>query len=201
MNIPNKLTVVRVLLVPVFMVFLFLKLPGEHGEMISRLLAAALFGLAAVTDSLDGKIARKFGQITDFGKFLDPLADKFMVFGAIIGFIAADMYREPASLHLAAAICGAIVMFRELAVTSLRLVVSTGGKVVIAANRLGKAKTMTQCMWIVTTILEPVLMGFFPSFWTLPILTWILLVLMTVLTVVSGVSYMKAYWKYLDPTK
>ena len=189
MNLPNKLTLLRILLVPFFMVFLFLCLPGENGETVSRILAAVLFALAALTDFADGRIARKYHLVTDFGKFLDPLADKFMVFGAILGFAAGEMYREPASLHLATVICGAVVIFRELAVTSLRLVVSTGGKVVIAASWYGKAKTMTQCIWILAAILEPLLMRAF-GFWRVP-----------VLTVVSGVDYMRSYWKFLDPKK
>jgi len=187
-------------MVPAFMVFLFLRLPGENGETVSRLLAAGLFFIAALTDLADGKIARKYHLITDFGKFLDPLADKFMVFGAILGFAAGDMYRLPESLHLAIFICGAVVIFRELAVTSLRLVVSTGGKVVIAASWYGKAKTMSQCIWILINILEPVVMAKF-DFWEIPLLSWISLGVMTALTVFSGFDYMKAYWKYLDPTK
>ncbi len=201
MNLPNRLTVLRILLVPVFMVFLLLCLPGTYGEIVSRLLAAALFGAAAITDFADGKIARSRNLITDFGKFLDPLADKFMIFGAILGFCSSAMYRASAALHLGFVICGAVVIFRELAVTSLRLVVSTSKKpVVIAASWYGKAKTVSQCVWVVATILEPVLMAFVP-FWSIPFLSWATLFVMTGLTVFSGVDYMKQYWGYLDPTK
>lgn len=196
MNLPNKLTIIRILLVPVFLFFGLFCFPGEYGEIISRLVAAAVFGLAALTDFIDGKIARKYHLITDFGKFMDPLADKFLVFSAILVFAASPLHQKDAALHLALVISGAIVMFRELAVTSLRLVVMGSSKPqVIAASWYGKAKTFSQCIWAVVILLEPVLLGFLPA----PYLSWITTVVMAFLTVLSGIDYMKTYWSYLDP--
>ena len=99
---------------------------------------------------------------------------------------------------MALVIGGAIVIFRELAVTSLRLVVmSSDQPVVIAASFYGKAKTFSQCIWAMIVMLEPVLFPFFPF----AILTWVSTVVMTVLTVLSGIDYMKSYWSYMDPEK
>ena len=198
MNLPNKLTIIRILMVPVFLFFGLFCFPGTYGESISRILAALIFAAAAITDLADGKIARKHGLITDFGKFMDPLADKFLVFSAILVFVSSSMYYGSASLHIALVISGAVVIFRELAVTSLRLVVMSSPKpVVIAASWYGKAKTVSQCVWALVVMLEPVVLFFMPF----PILTWISTVVMTILTIVSGVDYMKSYWSYLDPTK
>ena len=197
MNLPNKLTVLRVILVPVFAVFLMVRLPGDSGETLSRCLAAFFFVLAALTDLADGKIARKYDLVTDFGKFMDPLADKFMIFAAILGFAASDLYREPAALHVAVVICGLIVIFRELAVTSMRLVVAASReKVVVAANWYGKAKTTTQCVWVVSMIVEPLL-----PFGEYRVLSWITVLLMAALTILSGITYLKEYWRYLDPNR
>ena len=198
MNLPNKLTIIRILLIPVFLFFGLFVLPGAYGENLSRIFAALIFAAAAITDFADGKIARKYGLITDFGKFLDPLADKFLVFSAILVFVSSPMYHPEGSLHYALVISGAVVIFRELAVTSLRLVVmSSSEPVVIAASWYGKAKTFFQCIWALTVMLEPVILGFLPF----PILTWITTVIMTLLTILSGADYMKNYWKYLDPNK
>lgn len=198
MNLPNKLTVIRILMVPLFLFFGLFIFPGQWGEKISRILAALVFAVAALTDLADGKIARKQGLITDFGKFMDPLADKFLVFSAILVFVSSSMYQESRALHIALVISGAIVIFRELAVTSLRLVVMSSDRpVVIAASWYGKAKTVSQCVWALVVILEPVIFFFLP----IPILSWIATVVMTFLTVLSGVDYMKRYWKYLDPNK
>lgn len=198
MNLPNKLTLLRILLVPVFLFFGLFCFPGENGELISRILASAIFLGAAITDFVDGKIARKHNLITDFGKFMDPLADKFLVFSAILVFVSSPMYYKDDALHIALVIGGAIVIFRELAVTSLRLVVMSGKTpVVIAASWYGKAKTFSQCVWAMMVMLEPVLFPFIPAF----LLTWISTVVMTALTVLSGLDYIKNYWSYLDPGK
>ncbi len=198
MNLPNKLTLIRVAIIPFFLFFGLFCFPGEWGEILSRSLAALLFLAAAITDFIDGKIARSRGLITDFGKFMDPLADKFLIFAAILIFISSSMYMADAALHIALVISGAIVMFRELAVTSLRLVVMGSDKpVVIAASWYGKAKTFSQCIWAMVIMLEPVLLFFLPF----PIFSWISTVVMTVLTVLSGIDYMKDYWSYLDPNK
>ncbi|MBR7165668.1 MAG: CDP-diacylglycerol--glycerol-3-phosphate 3-phosphatidyltransferase [Clostridia bacterium] len=198
MNLPNKLTIVRILMVPLFLFFGLFRFPGEYGEAISRVVAALIFAAAAITDFADGKIARKYHLITDFGKFMDPLADKFLVFSAILVFVSSSMYTGNAALHIALVISGAIVIFRELAITSLRLVVMGSPKpVVIAASWYGKAKTFSQCIWAMVVMLEPVLFPFIPG----SILTWISTVVMALLTIISGYDYIKSYWSYLDPTK
>ena len=194
MNLPNKLTVLRVILVPAFMFFILFELPGGKGELLSRLIAAAVFSVASLTDYADGKIARKRGLITDFGKFMDPLADKFMIFGAIFAFAASPMYQQNAALRVGVIVSGTVVIFRELAVTSIRLVAASGEKpVVIAASWLGKAKTVSQIVYVLTLILEPLLFPFLHG-----ALSWLTLAAMTVLTVVSGYDYIKTYWPYLS---
>lgn len=199
MNLPNKLTLLRVLLVPLFFLFLLWRLPGEAGEILSRILAFVFFLAAAITDFFDGKIARSRHLITNFGKFLDPLADKFMIFAAILGIAASDMYRAPAPLHIATVAAGLVVILRELGVTSLRLVVAAGDKTVVSASKLGKMKTGSQCAWVGTAILEPVLFFFLPVCSEWRILTWITLVFMTCLTILSGWDYLKTYRDVIDP--
>lgn len=125
MNIPNKLTIARIILAPFSMIFILYAFPNETW---ARIFAASLFLLTAVTDLVDGKLARRFGWITNFGKFMDPLADKFMVFGVLIAMCTSPMYEK---FHAVLIWVTVIVIFRELAVTSMRLlVVSSDGTVV-----------------------------------------------------------------------
>ena len=207
MNLPNRLTVLRLCLVPVLM--LVGMLPDKILPFyISCVVCAVLFIGTAITDMLDGKIARRDNLITDFGKFLDPIADKFMVIGAM--FVILYKFEQ---LRLVMIFSLIIVVFRELAVTSMRLVVSTGEGIVIAANMLGKIKTVSQIVAISTVFLEPVVqriaMLIMESItgknlcWRTDIvpLTWLSLLFAAVMTVWSGVNYIKAYWKYLDPQK
>ena len=207
MNLPNKLTVLRLCLVPV--ILLVGLLPDSVIPFyISCFVCAVLFIGTSVTDMLDGKIARRDGLITDFGKFLDPVADKFMVIGAL--FVLLYKF---SNLRLLLVFTLIIVVFRELAVTSMRLVVSTGEGIVIAANKLGKIKTVSQIVAISTTFLEPVVQVVFK--WILEMalgkdlvwrtdiipLTWASIVFSLIMTVWSGINYIKSYWKYLDPEK
>lgn len=207
MNLPNKLTVLRLCLVPV--IILFGMLPDAWiPTYISYTVCAVIFIGTAITDMFDGKIARKHGLITDFGKFLDPVADKFMVIGAM--FVILYKFDNLRTVMVFALL---IVVFRELAVTSMRLVVSTGQSIVVAANSLGKLKTVLQIVAISTVFLEPVVQHVAMKIaelitskslaWRTDILplTWITLGLSIILTVWSGVAYLKAYWKYLDPEK
>jgi len=133
MNLPNRLTVIRILLVPFIMAAILIKFPFHD------MVAGLLFGAAAITDLFDGKIARRDNLITDFGKFADPLADKILVISVLVCFTAIGR-------------CGAvplcIIIFREFAVTSVRLVAASNGKV-IAANMWGKVKTVSQIIAIV----------------------------------------------------
>jgi CDP-diacylglycerol--glycerol-3-phosphate 3-phosphatidyltransferase len=170
-------------------------LPLPISDTASRIICAAIFLITAFTDTLDGKIARKYGLITDFGKFMDPLADKFMVFGACLCILVKYNYLQSVFIWAAA-----IVMFRELAVTSLRLVVCGKDGLVIAASWLGKVKTVTQTVCILAVILEPVILPFKP-FTEYHLLSYITIAAMTVMTVWSGIDYMSKYWKFIDPEK
>ncbi len=194
MNLPNKLTIFRICMVPVFLVFLAAPLP--LGDTAVRIITAVIFALTSLTDMIDGKIARKYNLITDFGKFMDPLADKFLVFAALLGIIV----RYNAELNGVFVWAAAIVMFRELAVTSIRLVAAGSSGLVIAASWLGKVKTVTQMVCIVAVLLEPVILPFKPfAEWHL--LSYVTIAAMTVMTLWSGIDYVKTYWKFLDPQK
>lgn len=143
MNLPNKLTVARIILVPFFVAALLINFP------LNNLAALAIFAAASITDLLDGKIARKRGLVTDFGKFADPLADKILVISALLCFV---------QLRLCDCVAVIIVLFREFAVTSIRLIAASKGKV-IAANIWGKVKTVTQmvaviCVLVMQTVLD-----------------------------------------------
>ncbi len=192
LNLPNKLTVFRLLMTPVFLVVM-IALPLN--DITSRIVGAAIFILTCITDMLDGKIARKYNLITDFGKFMDPLADKFIVFAALLSILTKDEYSYIRNVFVWAA---AIVMFRELAVTSMRLVASGKSGIVIAANMLGKIKTVSQIVCISTIMLEPVVLPFTP-FKDYHVLTYLTMTFMAVMTVWSGANYIASYWKYIDP--
>lgn len=200
MNLPNKLTVIRIAMVPVFMAIMMIPDSLVAFNIIS-IIGAAIFLLTSLTDMVDGKLARRNNQITDFGKFLDPLADKFLVIAALI----VIMYRY-GNLRMVFVWAFAVVIFRELAVTSIRLVASSKASVVIAANMLGKIKTVSQMVCIMTVFIEPLL---YPKTFELfgykmseilP-LTYLTIVFMTFMTIISGASYIKACWKYIDPEK
>lgn len=138
MNLANKITIIRIFLVPIFMFFLLVKIP--YGEFI----AACIFVLAALTDSLDGYIARSRNQITNFGKFMDPLADKLLVSAALISLI--EMGKISAWIVV-------IIIAREFAITGLRVIAASEG-INIAANWWGKIKTITQIVAIVALLLN-----------------------------------------------
>lgn len=185
MNLPNKLTVIRILLVP-FMV-LALLLPFK----LHYLAAGLLFGVAALTDFFDGKIARERQLVTDFGKFADPIADKILVISALVCFLANGLC-DPILII--------VVLFREFVVTSVRL--SAAGKnKVIAANIWGKVKTVTQIIAIVAVIILQLALeaiGLFTDvsqgllsqisfiFW---VIGMVLLWISNIFVVISGVKY------------
>ena len=125
MNLPNKLTLLRIIMIPVFVVLLYLDFP------FNNLVALAVFILASITDTLDGYIARKYNLITDFGKFMDPIADKLLVTAAMLVFV--DWHMMPAWVVI-------VVVAREFIVSALRLVAANNGRV-IAAGWSGKVKT------------------------------------------------------------
>lgn len=190
MNLPNKLTVLRVALIPFFVVAMLFTdifyLPDSNCD-IFIFVGLVIFIVASVTDWLDGKIARKRGLVTTFGKFLDPLADKILVVTALICFLA----RKPMWVDEVSVI---LILAREFMVSGVRLVVANEG-VVVPAGIWGKLKTAFTMIAIVAIML---LEGLgIHNIWINETLIWIA----AVLTVVSGVQYLAAYWKYIDSSK
>ena len=196
MNLPNKLSLFRICMVPVFMVFFAVPLPLS--ETVTRIIIAAIFAITSLTDMIDGKIARKYNLITDFGKFIDPLADKFLVFAALLGILTNGYFAAIRPYFFWAA---AIIIFRELAVTSIRLIAAGKSGLVIAASWLGKIKTVSQMCGIVIILLEPVIFGSLTTVAGLPVISMVLIAVMTVMTLWSGIDYLKSYWGFLDADK
>jgi len=180
MNLPNKLTLLRFVLVPVFMVFMYIDNPYSY------LTALIVFAIASFTDFLDGSIARKYNMVTDFGKFMDPLADKLLTTVALIYLCLNGMCHE-------IIIC--IVLAREFAVSRIRLIAAANpkGRKVIAAGMKGKMKTVLQMMASILGLLAMALlsMGAIPqaTYDTMALVVNVLMWLMAVLTVVSGMDY------------
>lgn len=191
MNLPNKLTLLRVLLIPVFVAVLFVEaIPYRF------LIAAAIYGIASVTDLLDGRIARKRNIVTDFGKLLDPLADKVFVSTALFCIICLT---EHPTWRMLLTVATIIIVAREFLVTSLRLLVASRG-VVIPAAYIGKIKTTLQMIAIICILIEMQFSGRLTE--TVGFDHWIgyiLLAAAVVTTVISGVQYVAAYSSYLDP--
>lgn len=187
-NLPNKLTILRMILVPIVMLFILYPVLTGNNELLYGIIPTVLFILTAITDFIDGKIARKHNLITDFGKFMDPVADKFMVIGTLVAITVVNEALRPYMVWVSV-----IVIFRELAITSIRLVVSGEG-IVVPANWLGKCKTMTQSISIVVFLIEHVI-------WDYYYLSYVGMIATAFLTLWSGINYLKAYWKYIDPTK
>ena len=177
MNTPNKLTLLRIVLVPFFILFLLADAIPLHS-----LWALIVFAVASFTDLLDGKIARKQNLVTNFGKFLDPLADKVLVISGLICFV---------QMGLSDAVVFVIIVAREFLVTSLRLVAVDNGNV-IAASGLGKIKTAFTMTAMVGVMLLLILKDFavlpaeFPLFLVSEVLLWVAVVL----TIISGVDYL-----------
>ena len=197
MNLPNKLTVVRVFMIPA--VIAAIMLGGIIPGYIAYPLAALIFGAASFTDFLDGKIARSRGLITDFGKFMDPLADKLMVIGTMLTVLYKFEAIRPYFFWAVL-----IVIFREFMVTGIRLIaVSAPGGQVIAANKLGKIKTVTQIICVLAVLVEPAAQDIIEMFvdsyvlhnvFPLSLLTT---AVMTVFTVWSGGAYLWQYRHFL----
>ena len=174
MTTASKITLVRVAFIPLYMLLMYLS-GGEPGLMMW--LALGVFVIASLTDYVDGQIARKCNQVSDFGKFLDPLADKLLTIAAMVMFCQWDKFPAWALM---------IVLTREFAVTGLRLV-AVGKGTVIAAGKSGKFKTAS------TMIGLCVLMGF-PA---IPVLQWIIVAVIVITTVYSGVEYFIQNWNCL----
>lgn len=191
MNVPNVLSFVRVILVPVFVAALLLM---KDLAVVGVIVPAVIYGLTALTDMLDGKIARKYGLVTDFGKFIDPLADKFMVLGSMLAILARMYLAGETVLGNVFVWLVLIILFRELAVTSLRLVVAgKKAKVDLAANIMGKLKTVSQMVGTVVIIVEPAI----PFFGENHILSYVFMAIMAFTTVVSGWNYFVGYLPYI----
>ena len=198
MNTPNKLTIARMIATPIFMAVMLIEaIPYRF------LIALVLFSAASLTDMIDGKMARKYNLVTDFGKFLDPLADKMLTTSAYLGFVFVYGGTKYAWGMVAILF---IVLFREFMVSSLRLVtVSSGGKVV-AANMWGKCKTASQMGGIILALaLYSVIVDFgvnnamFIS--VCDIIINILFWISAVLCIISGGIYLIACKDYINPSK
>ena len=184
MNLPNKLTLLRVLMIPLFLVLLYFQSWPHHW-----LAALVVFALASITDALDGNIARSRGLVTDFGKFMDPLADKLLVTAALMGFV--DLLRVPGWVVF-------LIVARELTVTGLRTIAADKG-VVIAADKWGKVKTVSQMVWICYGLL----MGWVITAFSIPggaaaalhLVFQAGMVLVLASTLLSGANYL---WKNRD---
>ena len=169
MNLPNKLTVARVILIPRFVFFLL----NDSMNPYFKWVALALFIIASLTDLLDGKIARKYNLVTDFGKFMDPLADKLLVCSAMIGLI--ELGRIEAWIVI-------VIIAREFIISGFRLIAADNGRV-IAASYWGKFKTTFQMFMVILMIAN---LGMTPF----PLITQIIKWIALVLTIVSLVDYL-----------
>lgn len=170
MNLPNKLTVLRIIMVPFFVFFMLTDVGGAANKWI----ALAIFAVASLTDLLDGKIARKYNLVTNFGKFMDPLADKLLVGAAMICLV--EMGRLPAWIVI-------VIISREFIISGFRLIASDNG-IVIAASYWGKFKTVFQMAMIIVLIA-----AFEGSVFAVveQILIWVSLIL----TIISLVDYIR----------
>lgn len=195
MNLPNKLTLLRACLVPVFLLFALLPcIPGNY------FIALVVFTVASITDALDGKIARERGLVTNFGKFLDPLADKVLVISALAVFVDLDAM---------SCVPFVIIIAREFMVSGLRLLAADSG-VVVAAGFSGKLKTAFTMVSIIFILLVFSLNDNFKWFGfdipkivntVLDIAKIVLIWVSTALTVISGIDYLKAYGKLISSDK
>lgn len=192
LNLPNFLSLLRVVLVPVFVVtLLFMRQIPVWGKVVP----AVIYALTALTDMLDGKIARKYGLITDFGKFIDPLADKFMVLASMIALDAVMFLEGESTLAIVFVFVVLAVLLRELGVTSLRLVVAGKSGIVVAASLLGKAKTVSQMVGTLLILLEGTL---FPFWAESHVISYVVMAVILFTTVFSGIDYLKSYLPYID---
>lgn len=195
MNLPNKLTIFRIILVPLMVIVPFLGIDGTFlGIPITWLIIDGIFILASITDKLDGYLARKNDQVTTFGKFLDPLADKILVLAAMVMLV--EMQKLPAWIPI-------IVLAREFMVSGYRLIaVEKGGKV-IAASKWGKLKTVTQMIAIILAFLD---LNAFGECFTgtlkggdlvVNLFVTIMMIIQTIATIFSGIDYMKGAKKLI----
>lgn len=192
MNLPNKLTVARIIATPIFLALMVIEFKFHY------VAALVVFVLASLTDMWDGQIARKRNLVTDFGKFLDPVADKMLTTAAFLAFLAKGVGDGIVWIVF-------LVLFREFLITSLRLVVVSSGGKVIAANIWGKAKTVSQMIGIIFTIAVLCFMEIFPQFTllnsALAVGVNIALWISTVLCVISGAIYLVQNGETINSSK
>ena len=192
MNLPNKLTIFRIILVIVMVVIAYLPINGQFLNIgIDMWILNIIFIVASITDKLDGSIARKKNLITDFGKFLDPIADKILVLTAMLILVERNLL--PACIPV-------IILIREFAVSGYRLIAVEKSNHVIAASWWGKIKTVTQMIAIITAFININNTNVFGSFTgeeltglplVINIITTIMFVIATLATVISGIDYLK----------
>ena len=194
MNLPNKLSCLRIILVPVMALVFLLDFA------YTPLIAVVIFALAAFTDFLDGKIARKYNMVTDLGKLLDPIADKLLVLFALFLVVEANLI--PVGFG---AFCGGIIIGRELLISAVRQIAASKG-VIIQANIYGKIKTfvqdialpLTMLLKMEVTIVELFSQNFFNVY---QIACWVLVGIATLLTLISGVVYLVQNKKVFNESK
>ena len=195
MNLPNKLTIFRMILVPIMVVIPFLGIDGKFlGIPIEWIIIDIIFIIASITDKLDGYLARKNHQVTSFGKFLDPLADKILVLAAMLMLV--EQQKLPAWIPI-------IVLAREFVVSGYRLIAVEQGGEVIAASKWGKLKTVTQMIAIILAFVD---LNAFGDCFTgvlqggdliLNLIVTIIMIIQVIATIFSGIDYLKGAKKYI----
>ncbi len=203
MNLPNKLSVIRLLLIPMVIVSFYVNFPYHY------VVACALFGLAAFTDFLDGHIARKYNLVTDLGKFLDSSADKVLVLTTLILLLDAELITGGVMPSFIGGVLVSLILAREILISCLRMVTASKG-VVMAADKLGKVKTILQDISIIFFLLagDSSIFNLFSSVETAQLIHTIiyfigfsLFGLAVIMTVVSGIHYVYVYWGKLEDNK
>ncbi|MBQ8657690.1 MAG: CDP-diacylglycerol--glycerol-3-phosphate 3-phosphatidyltransferase [Clostridia bacterium] len=189
MNLPNKISLARIMLIPVFVLFFFWNFSGHY------FVAAGVFALAAITDFIDGHIARSRHLVTNLGKFLDPIADKVLIATAFILVLTAKeevflaFGRANTAVYILASVSVCIILARELIISAFRQIAAAAG-IVLAAEKLGKFKTVFQDLSVFALLVAAGCTGTVGK-----VVSWIavgLFTIATVLTIVSGISYV---WK------
>ena len=192
MNLPNKLTIFRIILVPIMVIIPFIPLEGNLFDIpLTWLLIALIFVIASITDKLDGYLARSRNEVTTFGKFLDPIADKILVLAAMIMLVEAN--RLPAWIPI-------IVLFREFVVSGYRLIAVEKSGNVIAASIWGKLKTATQMVGLIVALIDMNSFGKFID-GSLSGMSLILNIISTILLFISVIATIFSGWDYVKNGK
>ncbi|MBQ5926551.1 MAG: CDP-diacylglycerol--glycerol-3-phosphate 3-phosphatidyltransferase [Clostridia bacterium] len=194
MNLPNKISIVRICMIPVFVLFFFLDIPYNY------LISAVVFMLAAFTDALDGHIARSRNLVTNLGKFLDPIADKVLVATAFVLMVVNPFIFGLFGAWgiIVGAVCICLILARELIISAFRQIAATAG-IVLAAEKLGKYKTAFQDACVVVLLVSASLTGKAQEI--VNIVGLVLFAIAVVLTVISGVSYVVKNKQVLKDTQ